>query len=291
MPHPSYRGRFAPSPTGPLHMGSLVTALASFLDARANNGQWLVRIEDLDPLRETDEARDQILSSLEAHSLNSDEPIRFQSDCLDRYGKLVQQLIKEGKAYHCTCSRKQLKANGGRHPNRCRDVSPSITGGTPTAIRFALTDEWHTWTDNLQGNLTQHIHAEIDDPVIQRKEGFFSYQLAVVADDIDQNISHVVRGADMLEMTPQQCQIYDSLGAKPPQWMHIPLVTNQQGQKLSKQNHAPALDDTQASANLLTALGLLNQETADLHSDHSTNEILCRAAERWQPSRIHLTAR
>jgi len=272
-------------------MGSLVTALASYLDARTHHGQWLVRIEDLDPLRETDQARDQILTSLEVHGLKSDEPIRYQSQCLRRYANLIDELIKSGMAYPCACSRKQLKANGGRHPNHCRDAPKHPPDESPIAIRFALTEELHTWTDSLQGELTQRIHAELDDPVIRRKEGFYSYQLAVVADDIDQNITHVVRGADMLDLTPQQCQIYACLGAEPPQWMHIPLVMNSDGQKLSKQNHAPALDDTTPQANLLTALNLLKQDTIDLHTDQTVADILSRAAKRWDPARIHLTAR
>ena len=290
MPTPRYRGRFAPSPTGPLHMGSLVSALASYLDARAHHGDWLVRIEDLDPLRETDEARDQILASLDAHGLIADEPIRYQSNCLDRYAAIVQQLIDSGRAYRCTCSRKQLKAHGGHHPNHCRDYPVTVADDTPTAVRFALKEELHTWTDNLQGQLTQRIQREIHDPVIRRKEGFYSYQLAVVADDIDQGITHVVRGADMLDLTPQQCQIYASLGATPPQWMHIPLVMNRDGQKLSKQNHAPALDDTQPQANLLTAMKLLKQDTSGLTGRQPVTELLERAKERWQPARIHLTA-
>lgn len=291
MPNSTYRGRFAPSPTGPLHMGSLVTALASYLDARAHVGAWLLRIEDLDPLRETDEARDQILHSMAAHGFVSDEEVRFQSDCSERYDKLINELLQAGKAYYCTCSRKELRANGGNHPNRCRKQTQPPKTDAPTAVRFALDDQWHTWTDELQGQRTQRIRAEIDDPVIRRKEGFYAYQLAVVADDIDQQITRVVRGADMLDMTAQQCQIYAGLGATPPQWMHIPLVMNANGQKLSKQNHAPALDDAAASANLITALSLLKQDIRGLHPDAPPDVILEKATARWQPGRIHLTAR
>ncbi len=218
----AYRGRFAPSPTGPLHFGSLVTALASHLDARSHNGTWLVRIEDLDPLRESPEATNQILASLAAHGLEADEPVRFQSRCHDRYQRIIDRLVEQGHAYRCICSRKQLQANRGRHPNRCREGR--ITGGDqPYAVRFALENEDSVWPDLLLGEQHQQVHAETDDPVILRKEGFYAYQLAVVADDIDQQITHVVRGSDLLEMTAQQCQIYRSLGAEPPAWLHIPV--------------------------------------------------------------------
>jgi glutamyl-Q tRNA(Asp) synthetase len=288
-----YRGRFAPSPTGPLHFGSLVAALASYLDARANVGTWLVRIEDLDPLRESPAATEQILASLRAHGLEPDEPIRFQSRCQDRYQHIIDHLILQGRAYRCTCSRKQLQANQGRHPDHCREgtITADRVGNRPFAVRFALEDEEATWQDRLLGHQQQQVHAETDDPVIRRKEGFYAYQLAVVADDINQQISHVVRGSDLLEMTAQQCQIYRALGARPPAWLHIPVILNEQGQKLSKQNLAPALDDRRPADNLLSALVALAQDVSGLTLGHPVTDILKTAATRWQPSRIHLTAR
>lgn len=285
-----YRGRFAPSPTGPLHFGSLVTALASYLEARAHRGTWLVRIEDLDPLREFPEATEQILASLTAHGLESDEPVRFQSRCHDRYQQLVDRLIHQGRAYRCICSRRELKASGGRHPRQCRDI-PLDVGNQPFAIRFALKDEYNVWHDRLLGQQEQPVKAEIDDPVIRRKEGFYAYQLAVVADDIDQQINHVVRGSDLLEMTAQQCQIYQALGGTEPAWLHIPVILNEHGQKLSKQNLAPALDDRTPSKNLLAALQALAQDLSGHTVDDSVVDILQTAIARWQPSRIHLTAR
>ncbi len=285
-----YRGRFAPSPTGPLHFGSLVTAVASFLEARSRGGTWLVRIEDLDPLRESPEATQRILASLEAHGLHSDEPVRFQSDRHAHYRRLIDQLLERGLAYRCACSRKQLMEHGGRHPERCREgvVGP---GKRPFAVRFALQDEQSEWRDQLLGPQSQAVKAELDDPVILRKEGFYAYQLAVVADDIDQGITHVVRGSDLLDMTAQQQQISRALGARPPQWMHIPVILNARGQKLSKQNHAPALDDLAAKDNLQQALAALGQDLSLLSGSADIEALLNRAATNWAPERIHLTVR
>ncbi len=288
-----YRGRFAPSPTGPLHFGSLVTALASYLEARVCGGAWLVRIEDLDPLRESPEATKQILASLTAHGLESDEPVRFQSQCHQRYQRIIDRLLQRGRAYRCICSRKQLQANEGRHPNQCRNgtFTADRVGTRPYAVRFALEDEDAAWQDQLLGQQHQRVHAETDDPVIRRKEGFYAYQLAVVADDIDQQISHVVRGSDLLEMTAQQCQIYRALSAETPAWLHIPVILNDQGQKLSKQNLAPALDDLRPAENLRSALEALAQDVSGLTTSDPVANILQTAAARWQPSRIQLTAR
>ncbi|MCL7946130.1 tRNA glutamyl-Q(34) synthetase GluQRS [Marinobacter sp. ATCH36] len=290
MTEPLYRGRFAPSPTGPLHFGSLVTAVASFLEARSHNGIWLVRIEDLDPLRESPEATDRILASLDAHGLHSDEPVRFQSERHAHYHRLIDRLLECGLAYRCACSRKQLKEHGGRHPEGCRE-GHAEPGERPYAIRFALHDEHSEWHDQLLGPQSQTVHAELDDPVILRKEGFYAYQLAVVADDIDQGITHVVRGSDLLDMTAQQQQIYRALGAQPPHWMHIPVILNDEGQKLSKQNHAPALDDQLAKDNLQRALAALGQDSGLLSGAKDIDTLLDLATANWAPERIHLTAR
>lgn len=287
---PPYRGRFAPSPTGPLHFGSLVTAVASYLEARTNNGEWLVRIEDLDPLREPPEATGQILQSLECHGLVADDEVRFQSRRHQAYQSAIEQLMAHGKAYRCSCSRKQLQANGGRHPNHCRDGNLRADD-TPFAIRFALDDEDSHWQDQLLGSQHQQVLGELDDPVILRKEGFYAYQLAVVVDDIDQGITDVVRGSDLLDMTAQQQQIYRALGAKPPNWLHIPVILNDQGQKLSKQNHAPALDNTKAEENLFLALGALGQNPPPELVHQSTVRILDWGQANWQRNAIHLTSR
>ncbi|WP_323752215.1 tRNA glutamyl-Q(34) synthetase GluQRS [Marinobacter sp.] len=290
MEHTRYRGRFAPSPTGPLHFGSLVTALATWLEARTVNGDWLVRIEDLDPLREPPEATDQILHSLDVHGLHSDEPIRFQSRRHPAYQTAIVQLLENGQAYRCTCSRKQLQAHNGRHPNECTKRH-SAPDDAPYAIRFALMDQSGQWQDLLLGPQHQTVRAELDDPVIQRKEGFFAYQLAVAVDDIDQGISHVVRGSDLLDMTAQQQQIFRALGAQPPLWLHIPVILNAQGQKLSKQNHAPALDDSQPATNLVQALLALGQRPPAELTQADVNEVLAWACTHWRRAAIPLTSR
>lgn len=280
-----YRGRFAPSPTGPLHFGSLVTALASFLEARAHDGVWLVRIEDLDPLREPPYAADTILHSLTAHGLYSDETVRFQSRRRDAYETAIERLLEQGLAYRCSCSRKRLRANGGYHPDRCRQGGAN-SHGEPQAIRFALAESVTDWQDQLLGPQRQVVRAELDDPVIRRKEGFYAYQLAVVVDDIDQGITDVVRGSDLLDMTAQQEQIFHALGAEPPRWLHIPVILNAEGQKLSKQNRAPALDDSHPGLNLWRALAALGQEPPRQLLTASPPALLAWAVDHYRRDRL-----
>lgn len=290
MTSTDYRGRFAPSPTGPLHFGSLVAALASFLEARCHQGQWLVRIEDLDPLREPPEATGQILRSLDAHGLMADDAVRFQSRRHEAYQTAIDRLLETGHAYRCVCSRKELAQHHGRHPHQCRD-GHIAAGDRPFAVRFALTDETSHWQDQLLGPQVQTVAAELDDPVILRKEGFYAYQLAVVVDDIDQGITHVVRGSDLLDMTAQQQQVYRALGATPPHWLHIPVILNDQGQKLSKQTHAPALDDTRPSDNLVQALAALGQEPPTELTREPVEQVLAWGIRHWRRAAAHLTAR
>ncbi len=290
MEQPRYRGRFAPSPTGPLHFGSLVTALASWLEARCAGGDWLVRIEDLDPLREPPEATGQILHSLDCHGLFPDEPVRFQSKRHEAYQAAIEQLLSRGSAYRCRCSRKQLQQHGGYHPAHCRNGEPAA-GDTPYAIRFALNDEAGHWHDLLLGPQQQQVRAELDDPVILRKEGFYAYQLAVVVDDIDQGITHVVRGSDLLDMTAQQQQIFRALGARPPAWLHIPVIVNEQGQKLSKQTHAPALNDRQPAGNLFMALEALGHKPPPTLQTACVEDVLAWGRCNWRRQAIALTSR
>lgn len=280
-----YRGRFAPSPTGPLHFGSLVTALASYLEARCHHGAWLVRIEDLDPLRESREAVDRILNSLEAHRLHSDETIRYQSKRGDSYRAAIERLLANGQAYPCACSRKDLQARQGRHTEACQARNP-IPPGTPYAVRFALKDAVASWDDQLLGTQTLHVRANIDDPVILRKEGFFAYQLAVVLDDIDQGINHIVRGSDLLDTTGQQQQVYQAFNAECPHWLHIPVILNEAGQKLSKQTHAPALDDSRPADNLVRALAALGQCPPAELATATPETVLAWGQDHWQRQRI-----
>lgn len=297
-PNASYRGRFAPSPTGPLHFGSLVSALASYLEAKHHQGQWLVRIEDLDPLRQPVDATPLILRSLNAHGLIGDEPIRYQSQRHSAYRAAVETLLKTGDAYFCCCSRKQLLANQGQHPNQCRNRyrNPNTPHNDPwppgdAALRFALRSQRCCWTDQLLGEQQQSLSAEKDDPVILRKEGFYAYQLAVVVDDIDQAISHVVRGSDLRTMTAAQHQMFQALGAAVPKFLHIPVVRNKQGQKLSKQNHAPALNDNEASNNLVAALNTLGQQPPAQLAQELPATVLAWAHAHWRRSAISVPAK
>ncbi len=281
-----YCGRFAPSPTGPLHFGSLVSALASFLEARTRQGQWLLRIEDLDPQREPPAAANAIVQSLDRHLLHWDGAVRYQSQRLETYRRVADQLVNAGKAYHCGCSRKELKANNGYHPFHCREGGKA-PDDREVAIRFALRSETVCWHDRILGPQQQRVTAEVDDPVIIRKEGFAAYQLAVVVDDIDQGVSDVVRGSDLLETTAQQRQIHQALddllpSPRPlPQWAHIPVVLNAYGQKLSKQNRAPALDDRQPGRNLWQALNTLGQQPPQRLAGARPDPVLAWAMAHW----------
>ncbi|MFE8071368.1 tRNA glutamyl-Q(34) synthetase GluQRS [Marinobacteraceae bacterium S3BR75-40.1] len=280
-----YRGRFAPTPTGPLHFGSLVAAVASYLDARSQQGHWLVRIEDLDPLRESPEAADQILQSLEHHQLHWDETVRFQSQRHDAYEAMLDQLKTAGRTYPCTCSRKQLAAHGGLHPARCRS-HPNWNVAPPYALRFAIADHPLDWQDRLQGPQHYSPQVEVDDFVLKRKEGFYAYQLAVVCDDIDQGITDVVRGSDLLDSTPLQLNLYEALAEAPPRYLHFPVILADNGQKLSKQNRAPAIDDSTPAQNLQRALAALQHAPpADL-AGAPAGELLAWGAAHWNPQAL-----
>lgn len=250
---PSYRGRFAPSPTGPLHMGSLVSALASWLDARAHGGTWLVRIEDLDPPREVAGATRAILDALAVRGMTSDEPVVFQGTRNALYEAAFDALGRAGRVYGCACSRAQIEsdaAGAAVYPGTCRNG----TGGRPVrAWRFRVPDAAVSFADDACGLIEQHLPRDVGDFVIRRADGLWAYQLAVVVDDADQRITDVVRGADLLDNTPRQIALQRALGHSTPRYLHVPLVLNERGEKLSKQTGAKALDDGQALVELQQA--------------------------------------
>lgn len=286
MSHPNliYRGRFAPSPTGPLHFGSLVAALASFLDARKNKGEWLVRIEDIDPLREVSGASSDILRTLESHHLLWDEQVRYQSNRSNAYESFIEELRVLGFTYYCPCSRKTLIANNGSHSPGC---NPSkLSSSQPFAIRFRAQDHRYSWNDLLLGQQSFSATKQTDDFVIKRKEGFYSYQLAVVCDDIEQRITHIVRGSDLLDSTPPQLALYDALTLSTPQFGHIPVITNSAGQKLSKQNLAPSINSTFASQNLQQALDALNHPLPTTLYNAPADEIIDWAIKNWSLNQV-----
>lgn len=241
-----YRGRFAPSPTGPLHLGSLAAALASWLDARAHNGIWFVRMEDLDPPREQVDAARHIEQTLQAFELISDESVIYQSNRYDVYEQSLDRLKKMGRVFACQCSRKDvLQANGGsqRYPGTCR--TQPHTQNRPIAWRLCVDETPITVTDRSFGDITQSLSVEIGEFVLKRADGLWAYQMAVVVDDAWQGVTHVVRGADLLDNTPRQVWLQRCLGLPTPTYMHIPVLTNNAGQKLSKQTGAPALNHSQ----------------------------------------------
>jgi len=245
-----YRGRFAPSPTGPLHFGSLFAAVISYLDAKTHAGYWLVRIEDIDPLREKADSKKSILDTLEAHGLCSDEDVIYQSQQSSAYETVLSRLADKGYTFHCPCSRKQLDRNLGKHTQACTDQR--FTNET-LAIKFKANQQRYSWQDGLQGIQSEHL---TDDFVLRRKESFYAYQLAVVCDDITQNISHVVRGHDLLSSTPMQLALYEALEAAPPSFSHFPIISSE-GQKLSKQNFAEPVDPKLALFNLSEVFRLI----------------------------------
>ncbi len=288
-----YIGRFAPSPTGQLHFGSLVGALASFLDARSSQGQWLVRIEDLDPPREILGSSDAILHSLENHHLLWDGPLLYQSHRLDAYQKALEFLSKHHLIYDCVCSRKAITDAGGIYDGHCRRRKNTLN--LPTAIRLKVSDlpqEFEnissiiSFDDIFMGNQTEDIAKSTGDYVIRRKDGLFAYQLAVVIDDIFQNITHVIRGSDLLSSTGQQIFLFRLLNKKAPQYGHCPVVLNQLEQKLSKQNHAEPLNEKKPSSNIFRALTFLQQNPPQALENECVESIIEWGIQHWKRETI-----
>jgi glutamyl-Q tRNA(Asp) synthetase len=240
-----YRGRFAPTPSGPLHFGSLVAALASYLDARAQEGEWLLRIEDLDPPRVLAGASTGILRTLAAYGFDWDGGVVYQSRRGEAYQDALERLIESGRVYACACSRKRIAEQAGQgvdgpvYPGTCRGKAP-IDGAT---LRFRVPDRRVVFQDALLGRVACDVTRECGDFLVKRGDGVFSYQLAVVVDDAEQGISHVVRGADLLTSTPRQIALQQALGYFTPTYLHLPVVLDAQGFKLSKQTLAEPLDD------------------------------------------------
>ena len=243
-----YIGRFAPSPTGLLHIGSLLTALASYADARAQDGRWLVRMEDLDPPREMAGAADDILRTLEAFGFEWDGGVAYQSRRYDLYHEALGRLKAKGLVYPCDCSRKDWQAaaragaDGFVYNGCCAGLDPQRALHKTPAWRVRVPDEIIGFDDAVVGHYAQNLAHDIGDFVLLRADGFWAYQLAVVADDAAQGITHIVRGQDLLVSTPRQLWLQRALDAPEPHYAHLPLLVNGAGQKWSKQTLAPALD-------------------------------------------------
>ena len=284
----SCTGRFAPSPTGPLHFGSLLAALASYLDIRAQGGRWLVRIEDLDPPREVPGASALILQTLEQFHLHWDGEVVYQSQRLALYQEALEQLIHNHLAYHCQCSRKQLKLRDAQqsYDGYCRTHPPAA--GATTSVRAIYPDGDLSFNDRIQGERIYPSDPGHGDFVIFRRDGFFAYQLAVIVDDQAQGIDQVVRGADLIDETPRQMVLQRHLGYCQPSYAHIPVLTNAEGQKLSKQTFAKplSLNADEIRRQLLQALAMLGHPPPDDAKDSQREEILAWAVSNWSLAKI-----
>lgn len=245
-PNQHYRGRFAPSPTGPLHLGSLLAAVVSYLEARSHGGEWLVRVEDIDPPREQPGAADAILSSLETHGLVWDGPVVYQSERQQAYEQALDELGQCGQLFWCRCSRKMLRG-APVYPGTCREFTERRPDA---AARFRVPEGRQGFEDLFQGRQSCNLATDYGDVIVRRRDGLFAYMLAVVVDDRDQGITDVIRGMDLLSSTFWQIALQQALGAEKPRYGHFPVIVADNGQKLSKQNRAPALHNNQSTDNL-----------------------------------------
>lgn len=290
-----YRGRFAPSPTGPLHLGSLVTALASWLDARAHGGDWLVRIEDIDYPRCVKDADTGILRTLDALGLRPDEPPVWQSRRESRYADALRQLDAAGSLYPCGCSRKEIADSlihvRERHqtlgyPGTCRN---GLHGKLPRAWRVRVPDgpaATICFDDRWQRRQCQNLETELGDFVLRRADGLWAYQLAVVVDDAEQGITHIVRGADLLDSTPRQLYLQELLGLPQPRYLHVPLIIQPDGHKLGKSYRSPPLPPDQAGPLLNRALRALGQRPPDELAEATPRAVLGWGIANWDATRI-----
>lgn len=283
-------GRFAPSPTGDLHMGSLMAATASYLMARTQGGKWLVRIEDLDPPREMPGATDRILFDLERFGFEWDGPIEYQSRRHDHYRAALDRLVAMGEAYPCTCTRKEIQlaglhgVDGFRYGGSCRDgIHPDRLAH---AWRLKVPDQTVAYQDGIQGEQRQNLLQDVGDFVLRRADGLWAYQLAVVVDDAEQGVTQVVRGADLLDSTPRQIWLQRLLRYPQPDYFHIPVIANAAGEKLSKQTQAPALFPGQESWQLWQALHLLWQSPPEELKFVEASALWAWAKQHWRPQKM-----
>jgi glutamyl-Q tRNA(Asp) synthetase len=283
-----YVGRFAPSPTGPLHFGSLVAAVGSWVDARAAGGTWRVRMEDVDETRTVPGAAGQILDALQGFGLAWDGEVEWQSRRKPLYEAALERLRALGWVYRCRCSRREVADSGLRgpegaiYPGTCRTLR--LGPDVPGAERLRVAPGRIEFEDRLRGRLGHDLAAEIGDFILERRDGLFAYQLAVVVDDAAQGITDVVRGADLLWSTPRQVLLQHLLALPTPRYLHLPVATNAAGEKLSKQTLAPAIGKADAPALLRQALAFLGQAVPEGESPAS---ILRQAVTNWRPEAIH----
>lgn len=286
-----YVGRFAPSPTGPLHFGSLVAAVASYCDAGAHGGQWLLRMEDLDKPREVQGAADGILRTLEAFGFAWDAKIIYQSQRTELYESALQTLKAKRLVYPCTCSRKEIADSaiasgieGAIYPKTC--LNHALKTNIHAAYRALTLDENIVFLDGIQGEIIQNLARDVGDFILKRADGLFAYQLAVVVDDAAQGVTHVVRGADLLDSTPRQIYLQRLLGYATPRYAHVPVASNAAGEKLSKQTLAKPIDMRPPEHALFDALGFLGQQPPAEIKNATLDEVWQWAIAHWRISNI-----
>ncbi|PKF61288.1 tRNA glutamyl-Q(34) synthetase GluQRS [Psychromonas sp. psych-6C06] len=281
MSQSGYIGRFAPSPSGSLHFGSLVAALGSYLQAKSKQGKWLVRIEDIDPPREVDGASEDILATLSAYGLHHDDRVIYQSQQSTHYEQALKAFKQQQLSYNCDCTRKIIKQQGGLYLGYCRERALSAEDNALRINVAKLAQPITHFYDLLQGEVTLNKQQADEDFIIKRKDGLYAYNLAVVIDDINQGVTEIVRGADLLPTTGKQICLYQLLGQKTPSYIHLPLVVTEPGLKLSKQNHALAIDKQNPIPTLLKALAFLGHEVPALVNKGSCESILNWAVKNW----------
>ena len=290
MPNSRYRGRFAPSPTGPLHFGSLVAALASYCDARHHGGDWLVRIEDVDAPRSRPGAEREILATLARYGFAIDGPVVRQGERTALYEAALARLAAAGLVYACACTRRDLEvapanAIGERvYAGTCRHGIDATRMLAAHALRVRVADASESFTDLVQGPQWQDLARDVGDFIVRRADGLFAYQLAVVVDDGEQGVTSIVRGADLLSSTPRQIWLQRRLGLPTPEYLHVPVAIDDSGRKLSKQTHAQALSGDPVPA-LLAAWRFLDQHLPET-VPRSGAEFLAHAARAWSRARI-----
>ena len=284
-----YRGRFAPSPTGPLHLGSLIAALGSFLEARTRGGEWLVRMEDIDTPRVVPGAGDEILRALEACGMQWDGTVVHQSERTPAYHAAIHALAQRGLIYPCACSRREIADSaihgieGHVYPGTCREGLPARRA---RALRLRTRDAHVRFDDALQGSVSQDLGADVGDFVLYRSDGIYAYQLAVAIDDAEQGITDVVRGADLLQSTPRQVYLQRLLDLPQPRYLHLPVAVNVNGEKLSKQTKASPIDRERPVATMIEALRFLGQSPPEGLKQAKARDVLQWAVEHWRAGAI-----
>ncbi len=275
-------GRFAPSPTGPLHFGSVVAAVASYMQAKSQCGKWLVRMDDIDTPRNQAGADTAILKSLEILGLNWDDKVLFQSHRQEAYQEALALLSEKNLLFRCTCTRKQIQ--GSAYPGTCRNKGHS--SDKQHALRILSNQEPININDEIQGHFQQILETEIGDFIVHRADGLVAYHIATVVDDAYQKITEIVRGADLLDSTPRQIYLQKTLNYPEPSYAHLPTAVDKQGYKLSKQNHAKPIDDTDPVTTLILALDFLGQRPDKLLAQEGAKEIIQWGIEHWSLEKI-----